>query len=448
MQELDIEEFVVSDIVLRRTLLVDRTSTSRLATDLGVHPTIIHAIFEDLRDKRYLDVHGLEGNDYRFSLTSEGRNQANLRYERCAYAGIAPVSLERYTSVVAMQKANVKVNTPLIKKAFADLVLEERMFEQIGPAFRAQQSAFFYGPTGTGKTSICERLTRLYTDAVAIPFAVEVDGQIITVFDPTMHRPLAQQPEGLDPRWIACHRPLVIVGGELVGSMLELTRDPSTGLYRAPLQMRANNGMLMIDDFGRQLMEPSALLNRWIVPLEKRVDYLTLGTGTKFPIPFEMMVVFSTNLDPKELVDDAFLRRIQNKVYVGAVNEEMFDEIFVRSARKMGVSISPEAATLVRTVVQKLSGTTLRACYPMDVCKLVKAVCEYDGKPVVLTRHTLWRAAELYFTLGQDGADTDFREAFLAPERQQRPTPTAAVPTHDPEAGRRDPVGSDAVFAF
>jgi ABC-type multidrug transport system fused ATPase/permease subunit len=196
MQELDIEEFVVSDLVLRRTLLVDRTSTSRLATDLGIHPTIVHAIFEDLRDKRYLDVHGLEGNDYRFSLTSEGRAQANLRYERCAYAGIAPVSLDRYTAVVAMQKANVKVNTPLIKKAFADLVLEDRMFDQIGPAFRAQQSAFFYGPTGTGKTSICERLTRLYTDAIAIPYAVEVDGQIITVFDRSPSSPMVSIPVG------------------------------------------------------------------------------------------------------------------------------------------------------------------------------------------------------------------------------------------------------------
>ncbi len=194
------------------------------------------------------------------------------------------------------------------------------MLDALGPAIISQSSIFVYGPTGNGKTSLAERMLRVYRDAVLIPYAVEVDNQIISLYDPVVHQPLEHEDSDMDPRWIVCKRPCIVVGGELVPSMLELRLDESSGIYAAPLQMKATNGILIIDDFGRQLMSPRDLLNRWIVPLDRRVDYLTLRYGVKFQIPFETMVVFSTNLEPSDLADEAFLRRIHNKIYVEAVD--------------------------------------------------------------------------------------------------------------------------------
>jgi predicted ATPase with chaperone activity len=209
-------------------------------------------------------------------------------------------------------------------------VVPDRMLDQLGPALISQNSIFLYGPSGNGKTSIAERMLRVYQDAVLIPYAVEVDNQIISLYDPVVHhridveRPRHRSPLGL------CKRPCIVVGGELIPSMLELRLDESSGIYAAPLQMKANNGIFIIDDFGRQLMSPRDLLNRWIVPLDRRVDYLTLRYGVKFQIPFELMVVFSTNLEPSDLADEAFLRRIQNKIEVEPVSAEVFDQIFQR----------------------------------------------------------------------------------------------------------------------
>lgn len=406
MAELDIPAQVVHDLVLVRTFLQERTSTKRLTEDLALSPGVVLASFEELRNRRFLDVHGLQGDDYTFSLTSDGRAHALHRLERCGYAGQAPVSLTTYQAVVALQQPELKVDREMVRRSFADLVVNANMVDQIGPAFAGQRSIFFYGPTGTGKTSLAERLVRLYSDAIVIPHAVEVDGQIITVFDPTVHRALDRQPAGIDRRWVACERPLVITGGELEPQMLQLRRDPQSGVYSAPLQMRANNGILMIDDFGRQLMPPEALLNRWIVPLDRRIDYLSLDYGAKFTIPFEVLVVFSTNLDPKELGDEAFFRRIQNKVYVGPVTPDEFDEISLRAAEEYRIEMSLGGLEQLREVCLQLSGTTLRACYPRDVFRLVRIICEYEGIPTVLTRGVLLRAAQLYFTIGEHEQQT------------------------------------------
>lgn len=401
LADLDIPEQVVLDLVLVRTFVQERTSTRKLAEDLALSPGIVLAVFEELRNRRFLDVHGLVGDDYTFSLTTDGRAHATHRLERCTYAGAAPVSLTHYTQVVALQQPELHVNRALVKKAFSDLVVNNAMLDQIGPAFVGQRSIFLYGPTGTGKTSLAERLVRMYADGIVVPHAVEVDGQIVSVFDPTVHRPLDPQPAGLDRRWVACERPLVITGGELEMDMLQMRRDPHTGVYAAPLQMRANNGILMIDDFGRQMIPPEALLNRWIVPLDRRIDYLSLDYGAKFTIPFEVLVVFSTNLDPKQLGDDAFFRRIQNKVYVGPVTPEEFDQIALRSADEYHVELSFGALEQLREVCVQLSGTTLRACYPRDVFRLARVICDYDGLPATLTRSVMLRAAQLYFTIGE-----------------------------------------------
>jgi hypothetical protein len=235
-----------------------------------------------------------------------------------------------------------------------------------------------------------------------VPKAVEVDGQIISVFDSTVHIPADTQPEELDPRWVVCQRPRVLVGGELTGDMLDLTYDQTSGIYLAPMQMKANNGVMIVDDFGRQVLTPEQLLNRWIVPLDRRIDFLSLAYGVSFEVPFDVKVVLSTNLDPTDLGDEAFFRRIQSKIFIGPVSEQSFDWILARVAHAMGVTCETEAADYLKQVCREQGGD-LRPYLPADVCKLLKAVAEYEGIPPVLEAKTIDRVLGLYYTKGSSG---------------------------------------------
>ena len=243
--------------------------------------------------------------------------------------------------------------------------MPDRLLDQLGPALISQNSIFLYGPTGNGKTRIAERMLRVYQDAMLIPYAVEVDNQIISLYDPVVHQRIEVDDPDIDPRWVLCKRPCIVVGGELIPSMLELRLDEASGIYAAPLQMKANNGIFIIDDFGRQLMSPRDLLNRWIVPLDRRVDYLTLRYGVKFQIPFELMVVFSTNLDPSDLADEAFLRRIHNKILIEPVEPHVFDQIFQRVFRAREV---PYTRRFCRVFAQSLFAgrSRISACLLSD----------------------------------------------------------------------------------
>lgn len=415
VKDLDISMHVVEDLFLRRTLLTDRTSTSAMSAELGLHPRIITDCFEQLKARKFLDVLKLAGNNYHFELTNLGRERAQASADRCAYSDRAPITLARYIEVVKLLKADVKCSPTDVAAAFTDLVMNQRTLDRIGPAFSAQQSIFFYGPSGTGKTSIAERLIRLYDDVVLIPYSVEIDGQIITVFDPTVHEIAGDLPEGYDHRFALCKRPFVVTGGELELSMLQLKRDPISKVYSAPLQMKANNGVLLIDDFGRQLVPPGALLNRWIVPLERRVDYLSLDSGKKLSIPFEVLVLFSTNIDPGRLGDDAFFRRIQNKIFVGSTSLEEFDQILDMAARNMKIRLADDAHHTVRIVCKEFGRGRHYPTYPVDLCRLVVSICDYERIPRVLDRDTLWKAAELYFTTGTPGDwSSDSKGVFTA----------------------------------
>src|SRR5262249_30941025 len=285
---------------------------------------------EELRDLRYVEILGLEGRDYQLTLTDLGRDNANERMSLCRYAGSFPVALNEYVAVVNRQQAFPEIDPGIMRKSFDDLVVNQALLDELGPALISEGAMFLYGPPGTGKSSIAERLIRVHNDAVLVPRAVEVDGQIITVFDPIAHIPIDPQPAELDPRWVLCERPAIIVGGELSMNMLDLTLETSNGVYIAPLQMQANNGIFVIDDFGRQTVSPEALLNRWIVPLDRRKDYLSLSYGLKFEIPFDVKVVFSTNMEPATLGDEAFFRRIQNKILVRPISDEEFDAVLIR----------------------------------------------------------------------------------------------------------------------
>src|SRR5258708_30463379 len=232
-------------------------------------------------------------------------------------------------------------------------------------------------------------MLRVYQDAILLPYAVEVDNQIISLYDPVVHQRLDVEDPDLDPRWILCRRPCIVVGGELIPSMLELRLDEASGIYAAPLQMKANNGIFIIDDFGRQLMSPRDLLNRWIVPLDRRVDYLMLRYGVKFQIPFELMVVFSTNLDPSDLADDAFLRRIHNKIYVEAVDQHAFDSIFQRVTAARNIPCEPDSSEYLRNLCLRDGRTELRACYPNDICNILTSIWRYENPPPPMTKPDL-----------------------------------------------------------
>ena len=314
------------------------------------------------------------------------------------YTGPAPVSVENYFTAVRKQVAKIQVDRSFIKTALSDLVLTDELADQLGPALISQNSIFLYGPTGNGKTSIVKRLLRIFQDAVLIPYAVEFDGQIIVLYDPAVHERIETNVTAIDPRWVICRRPCILSGGELEPKMLELQIEEGTKVYAAPLQMRANNGILIIDDFGRQILSPQYLLNRWIVPLDRRVDYLTLRYGVKFQIPFEMIVVFSTNLDPKDLADEAFLRRIQNKIYMGGASAEVFDKIFYRILKEKNIPSQPNCEKLLRRLCLTQGPKELRACYPRDIIDIIIATSKYESVPVEINKANLIRAVKLYFT--------------------------------------------------
>jgi predicted ATPase with chaperone activity len=398
--DLGISESLVLDLVLRRLMIEGFSTLAGLSRSLRMAIPIIDLAFKHMRQQQLIEVKGMSGNDYNFTLSAAGKQLAGERFQVSQYAGACPVSLKDYHAAIKAQSAKVNVDRQVLRDAFSDLIVTDRMLDQLGPAIISQTSIFVYGPTGNGKTSLAERMLRVYKDAVLIPYAVEVDNQIISLYDPVVHQPLDHDDTEVDPRWIVCKRPCIVVGGELIPSMLELRLDESSGIYAAPLQMKANNGILIIDDFGRQLMSPRDLLNRWIVPLDRRVDYLTLRYGVKFQIPFESMVVFSTNLEPSDLADEAFLRRIHNKIFVEAVDAACFDQIFNRVVQARHIDTEPDSAEYLRKLCLREGRTELRACYPADICNILLSIGRYEGRPPIMTKSELERAASLYFAKG------------------------------------------------
>jgi hypothetical protein len=396
VQDLGISSALVQDLFLRQMLTRRLGSISGISDTLKLSHIVVESAFRELRQLRLIEVVGTLGEDYSFTLTNAGHALATERTQICQYAGAAPVALRDYHRITKLQAPRAEVDHRALQSAYSDLVVSHNITDQLGPALISGNSIFLYGPTGNGKTSLAERILRVFSDTIVIPYAIEVDNQIITLFDPVVHEPIAEQPVNIDPRWVVCKRPCIIVGGELVSSMLELRRDASTGTYSAPAQMKANNGVFIIDDFGRQLVSPRDLLNRWIVPLDRRVDYLTLSYGFKFQIPFELVVVFSTNLDPNDLADEAFLRRIPNKVFIGPVEGEAFLEIFRRVIKERGVPCEPDAPEYLREQCAVCCGE-LRACFPRDICDIICSMRKYERRPVQVTKVDIDRAVRLYF---------------------------------------------------
>jgi hypothetical protein len=428
LDDLRVPATLVEDLVLRRVLLDGRTTTLRLADSLAVSVSLMERVVEGLRTLRMVEVQGSEGRNLELTLSDLGKQQANERMQLCRYVGPMPVCLHDYTNVVVGQAARPAVDKAGLKAAFADLVLDEALLAELGPAIRSKGAIFLYGPAGTGKSSIAERLIRVDTDTVLVPHAVTVDGQIITVFDPVVHHPIDPQPERLDRRWVECRRPSVIVGGELTASALELTLETSTGIYLAPLQMQANNGVLVIDDFGRQVVSPETLLNRWIVPLDRGIDYLSLSYGFKFTIPCIPKIVFSTNLEPADLADEAFFRRIRSKVLIPSIGDAQFDRILAIVSAKHGVTLVPGSAEYLRWVSRHRGDGDLRPYLPGSVCEIVESICDYEGMPRVLDRDMVDRVASLYFTHNRVTSDENEPDKRGSEDAPPPPVVEAAAP--------------------
>jgi predicted ATPase with chaperone activity len=384
-----------------------------LADRLGVPFAVIEPSLELLKRERHCEIVGgaiVGASSYRYRLTDAGRVRAALFLEDNHYVGTLPVPIDQYQAYLTFVTHSVSATKEKVRNAFSHLVLNDRTLDQLGPAIAAWHSLFVYGPPGNGKTVISQAIRNLLHGDIAIPHAVAVEGHIIRVFDPVNHEPVdegdtadqrLEHGEPTDGRWVRCRRPLVTVGGELTLDALELGYSPLTGFYRAPLQVIANGGVLVIDDFGRQHVSPRDLLNRWIVPLESRVDYLTLQTGQKFEMPFKVFAVFATNLKPGDLVDEAFLRRIQYKVLAESPTLDEFVRIFENYCVAKEIPHEPGAAIELANDLCRRD-IRIRGCHPRDLIEHALALASYLGRPRRMTFDLLAEASASYFVEDRD----------------------------------------------
>src|SRR5262245_33929284 len=398
---------LISDLVLKLLHRAGEMSGTEMARRLGLAFTIVGPALDFLKAQRFCEITGgpsLGGPSFRYRLTDAGHTRAQRALERNQYVGLAPVSITQYRDYVDEFRRNVPrtVSMVQVREAFSHLIVGDRVLDEIGPAVNSGHSIFMYGPPGNGKTVMSQAIRSLLAGTIAIPGAVELDNNIIRFFDPSVHEAIPR-PDRIDPdmphdpRWIECRRPMVSVGGELTLDDLSLSFNPRTGVYRAPVQMLANGGVLLIDEFGRQRCHPRDLLNWWMVPFESGFETLTFQSGDKIELPFFPLVIFATNLRPSELVDEAFLRRIQYKIYAANPTPEEFVRIFRIACEGKAIPFEPAIVDYVFDRVYRPNGIELRACHPRDLVNQALALAAYRRQPRLLTAELLDAACTSYF---------------------------------------------------
>lgn len=421
LSQIQVAELVLKHMYLQGNLLgIDVARLTRLPFQ------VIEEILRYLKEEKCIEVVSgdvMGAASYRFNLTELGRHRAKESFEQCRYVGPAPVSLESYVEQCRQQAVSGSACHPdALLEAFHDLIIRPQLLDEIGPAVCSGKSIFIYGPPGNGKTVIAKGLGRFlnnYGGDIFIPYAIHTEGNIITVFDPTIHQPTdnadqfspsAKEMFGAatgtssassdhqlqDTRWRRVRRPVVITGGELTLDLLDLRYNRTSNFYTAPMHIKANGGVFLIDDFGRQIVSPRDLLNRWILPLEERIDYLTLATGKKFAVPFEELIIFSTNLDPHELVDEAFLRRIRHKIEIGPPNREMFTDIFRLTCGLRDVAYNPEVVDYLYSSFYD-RGKPPRSSDPRDLLEIIHSICRFRKQQVRLTTDLMAEATQRFF---------------------------------------------------
>lgn len=401
LEETGLSSPFVADLVLKLLYQKGQTTAADISNRLCLPlPRILEPVLDFLKQEHLVEVKGGTGvtsSTYVFVLASKGSERAKEALERNGYIGPAPVPLAQYAARVrARPIGHVNVSLDELRAALSHLVLPERTLRQLGPAINSGQSIFLFGPPGTGKSSIAEAFATLLEGSIVIPHAILVGEQVIRVFDPSRHRPLLALDARFDRRWIPISRPFLEVGGELTLEDLDLVFDPTTKVHEAPFQMKANGGVLLIDDFGRQRAAPDQLLNRWIVPLDRDVDFLTTADGLKLEVPFDLLLVFATNRTPSSLVDEAFLRRIQYKIEIKAPTDAEFGEILKRVCEQRGITYFPQATKAIAHYCRERN-IPLRSCHPRDLMGHLDAAARFLGKKVELTPELVALACETYF---------------------------------------------------
>jgi hypothetical protein len=406
LQETGLTSSMIEELILKALFFAGEMRGGDIASRIKLPAVIVDEVMEGLRKQKYIDLKGAGGlgvgkSTMVFQLTTYASGLISQILERNRYNGPAPVRMEDWHEAVAAQSARgSRITRAKMEGNFGDLIVKDYIFDGLGPAMNSGRAVFFFGAPGNGKTAICQSLIRCYEGDIYVPYAVLVDDFIIRIFDETLHEPRGNE-DGVpgqihDTRWVRCKRPLVVVGGELTLQTLDLIWTPEVRYYEAPFQLKAMNGMLLIDDFGRQKVSPKDLLNRWIVPLENDIDYLTMHTGKKLKVPFDCFVAFSTNLDPAALVDDAFLRRVRYKLEVQAPDEDQFHAIWETVCAKRGV---PYDGNLVQYLIDThyRQKRPFAACQPRDLLEQVIDIAHYRGEQPRLTRSLLDLAVRNYF---------------------------------------------------